>query len=536
MSHETLTTSEFKLNGYKIGTSTVDAHLRADIQAQTQHRSSSHRPTSEAEERRWTGKNLPRIRCRLVLEGPTQDVADEVRFLADIVDVEDRKDHVTLEAAGPFWRDVDRAAVWPDGFVEKPRSNDKDTVYQFNLNLLIRGEWVCDGGEYEHKEIRWFRRLADGRWERWDTVIFSEAEGPLIRLPDQHHTTLDDTIADGYPIFVRRDTLEKEGRDEWDWDGAKEKDSDASSRGFTRHEALYDVTDYIHPLPTSGGDIGRVPLWQCPSSEWFEGHPAIDSLLAQAMDQFKTQDANDVQPIAEFRETEKRTIVDRFADADTSEYTVVHPETGTEGTFTSIADKDLAIRGNNLLRGKTGTDGDAALLLSTAGLGTYPSRGDSFEVFIRTTDGVNQQDTGFLFAVANEGTPVEGYRVRFIQAATEVRLQRIDGWSSKVDLDSEPYTVPQKTWHRIEVDWNADDRINVRFYEWASGDLVASLTAVDGTYSANTGIGFSTNDPGDDATSFFDGVSIFDAEDTRVTEGSDEREVETTVPFRVDDD
>lgn len=300
---ETIEASEVKVNGMKLGNQHPDVTvtLRADLQAQTQHRSDSHRPTAAEENRKWTGKNLPRFRARLIIEGPQAEVAKEVAFIAEQMDVDDAAAHVTLEASGPFWRDVERAAIWPDGFVEKPLSNEVDTYYRFNLNLLIRGQWVSDGGEYEHKQVRWFKKTANG-WERDDGVTFTDDQGPRIRVPDPYWDSLDDDLAEGYPVFIKRSDLQKTGSTREEAVG-QFKDQEALDRGVERWELEYKVEDYMHPLP-SEGEIGRVPLWIAPSKEWLNGELSAFFFGEELYDTLETVDGRDAQPIHEPRETE----------------------------------------------------------------------------------------------------------------------------------------------------------------------------------------------------------------------------------------
>lgn len=167
-------------------------------------------------------------------------------------------------------------------------------------------------------------------------------------------------------------------------------------------------------------------------------------------------------------------VVEDFEDGDLSEYEFDQGEAATSlvSSPTYTGSRALEITNEN------------ANLISTSGLTTYPSVGDTFRFHIRGTGGtVNHHVTYGVQDHENR------YFVRVSFANDNFRLYRYqDGDSTLLAANSESIEVREDEWYEIEVDWGTDGTHDVAIYTEGGGQL-ASVSATDTTYERG-GIGY----------------------------------------------
>ncbi|WP_233517317.1 Ig-like domain repeat protein [Haloferax sp. Atlit-19N] len=193
-------------------------------------------------------------------------------------------------------------------------------------------------------------------------------------------------------------------------------------------------------------------------------------------------------------------IVDDFEDGDVSEYTQYGGGTGTWGTDTTSFEGSLSLKGDS---GSTRSD-----LISTTGLGRYPSAGDSFSTRFRYED--TQVHYRLYWAAQSSQETPDGYNIRFNFDENQVELQKSNG--SDVILDSASVDPPlyQTEWTKIEVDWQTDGTMTVTWVD-SAGSEILQLQGTDSAFTSG-GIGFRHNNKNENAVAFWD--------DFRVTGGS----------------
>ncbi len=139
--------------------------------------------------------------------------------------------------------------------------------------------------------------------------------------------------------------------------------------------------------------------------------------------------------------------------------------------------------GTQALINDSGSYGSA---VSTAGLGTYPSRGD--EVVYRFSNAADDNFVAFhLFAQSETDSP-DGYSVGISNSGAWRMWVQENGSLSRIASEDLPTADQIDGWYRAEV-WTDDTTVYADLYDDATDDLLASIQADDATFSAG-GIGF----------------------------------------------
>lgn len=164
------------------------------------------------------------------------------------------------------------------------------------------------------------------------------------------------------------------------------------------------------------------------------------------------------------------TVIDDFEDGDIAEYS---------GDTADFNVQTTTIKKGAYALESSGLDSS---IYSTAGLGAYPSQGDTFrcyiypnqagagvgEIWFATTDSNNT-----YFAAMNNGT-------------SNFQIGKRDA-GSKTNFASQSYNWNSE-WYEFEIEWLSDGTINATAYD-SAGTQVASLSATDATFTGG-GIGF----------------------------------------------
>lgn len=245
----TLDPGEVRIDGYKLGDGTTRVHLVGPIPTNRSHRLNTQAVARGTDKQSWGGRGLPELGFELVIQGPPAGVAQEAKFALNILDDEDRV--VTIEASGQAWRGHSRLPVRTNQLNETQLLNKDKARLTIELSVIVQGVWKSNNGDYAEPLAVWFKKTASG-WERYDGETFTDAEGPLLELPAQHT---------GYPLFTKESDLSQEQL-------AVTSTRLESDDGEIREHETFDLTGFLHPEPTSTGDIGHAYGLQVPDTTY----------------------------------------------------------------------------------------------------------------------------------------------------------------------------------------------------------------------------------------------------------------------------
>ena len=132
-------------------------------------------------------------------------------------------------------------------------------------------------------------------------------------------------------------------------------------------------------------------------------------------------------------------------------------------------------------------------IISQSGLNRYPARGEQFSLYVNTDD--NGPRPRLLFGVENSDNY---YQISLFPDISndQLRLLRVEDGSSTT-LAEDDANINESAWFEIEVDWQESNDITVRAYEvdqdnGSRQQMLNEISANDGTYSDETGIGLET--------------------------------------------
>lgn len=254
-----------RLNGWLLGDAETAVRLLTKPEASREHRIENRQRRRATSTQRWAGRDLSTVGLRLLISGPDAGVRDWHDFILTELDREDGQVATLEHTDSPFFKDYDRIPVRLLSVSHEPQGLGSRRVVTIEVEAAVQGVWVSDSGSYAETRSGWFEKTATG-WLRDDGTEFTDAEKPRLRLEDSH---------DDYPLFVRQSDLAevKPTRLEtFDVD---------DTRDVTRRYADYDMTGFIHPEPSSTGDVGRYHGLVVPSRDWLLGElPPMSTLGA----------------------------------------------------------------------------------------------------------------------------------------------------------------------------------------------------------------------------------------------------------------
>lgn len=175
-------------------------------------------------------------------------------------------------------------------------------------------------------------------------------------------------------------------------------------------------------------------------------------------------------------------LIDGFEDGDLNEYT------GDVSYFAATTAAPVS-DGSFSLKSTGSDDNTRRNIVSTSGLGTYPSAGDTFQVKVQSTEistANKARNCGFLFFAQDTSN---GYYIQLDGANDVLKLFEKDG-GNFVELANTSANWSQNTWYVFEVATTAGGgSIDVTVTEAGSGASVASLSGSSSLYTTG-GIGF----------------------------------------------
>lgn len=217
-------------------------------------------------------------------------------------------------------------------------------------------------------------------------------------------------------------------------------------------------------VQTAGG-TGFVPL----TSPTDATYPAI-----------KVQAAGGVQAVHDSATVSTSvTIVDDFEDQDITEYA------GDTGNCTVVSSP--VQNGSYALEASTGSD-TTVIISSTTGLNAYPSQGDTFRVWVRTSTANALH--AVMFGTQSESASTNRYQTGLNQHQGEFELAKADS-NGFTELAAATQSYSDDTWYEIEVAWGTDDSITATLYD-SAGSQLNQVSATDATFTSG-GVGFLHN-------------------------------------------
>lgn len=185
-------------------------------------------------------------------------------------------------------------------------------------------------------------------------------------------------------------------------------------------------------------------------------------------------------------------IIDDFEDTDFSEY-------GGTGSLTQNTTV-TPINGSAVAEASANTT-DYVSVGSTTGLPVYPSQGDTFRCYFRTT--VASTSVRFGWATQSESEFSDGYEIRAVEN-DEFRL--FETTTGELDIDTS-MNFSVDTWYYVEVTWGTDGSITATLHQASDDAQIGSLSATDSTFTSG-GISLTANATGDGTTTFYDYINI----------------------------
>ena len=190
--------------------------------------------------------------------------------------------------------------------------------------------------------------------------------------------------------------------------------------------------------------------------------------------------------------SDARRIIDDFEDGDLEEYEFDRGKSGASIVTNPTRNwkKALAISGTN------------TEMISTVGLGAYPSQGDIFSFWIRATN--NADKINLTYGVQDHQNR---YFVRVNFVEDRLQLWRYEnGTGTSLVKDVSGYTLSQDTWYEVKVRWETDGDHTVTLLDSDEKQL-AQLSATDSTWIEG-GIGYDAYLGSSDGTVYFDHITF----------------------------
>lgn len=198
------------------------------------------------------------------------------------------------------------------------------------------------------------------------------------------------------------------------------------------------------------------------------------------VDELRIQTANGPKAVS----TSIEQWIDRFEDGDLSEYSVERDSATHVGVSSA-----RSYEGTNSLRFVFDADEASGNVLSTSGLESYPSPGDTFEA--RFYPGAfHDRSLKILFGAQDRDNHYQLEARQWYSSSTRnLRLKRRENASGTLLAETSLSVGDSTQWLRFEVDWGTDGSITGRL-ENSSGSTLATVNATDYTFTSG-GFGFS---------------------------------------------
>lgn len=200
------------------------------------------------------------------------------------------------------------------------------------------------------------------------------------------------------------------------------------------------------------------------------------------------------------------TVVDDFEDGDLSEYSFDRGSSGasivSSPTYSGSSSLEMA--------------GDYTEMISTSGLSTYPSAGDTFSCWMRLDAGV--ENANFTYGVQDHGNR---YYVKLDGEQDGWWLFKYENGSGASISGESGIGLSADTWYEVEVEWRTDGDHILTLMD-ASGSVLSQVVATESTWT-DGGIGFDAYLSSDEAV-YFDAV-------TKDTSGGDGEELSLVDDF-----
>lgn len=188
------------------------------------------------------------------------------------------------------------------------------------------------------------------------------------------------------------------------------------------------------------------------------------------------------------------TIVDDF-ESDLSSYSGDIADATIQTTDVQVGTQALEL---------TESAGGFTGIASVSGLNAYPTQGDTFRLWLRTS--ANEADRTQLGWAAQSATNrPDRYFVQLSSDVDELRLQRRDG-DTNTQIGGTPQPIDTTTWYQLQVEWGADGSISGTLYN-ATGTQLSQVEATDETF-IDGGIHFGQAVASGSATSAYDHFGI----------------------------
>lgn len=176
-----------------------------------------------------------------------------------------------------------------------------------------------------------------------------------------------------------------------------------------------------------------------------------------------------------------------------------------ETTAYDIGDTYPTVEGNYALHGVVQSGGNRDEIISQEGdgLDNYPTQGDEFGAWIRSTT-TSDLRTGYLFGTQSTD---DYYIARIVFDSTngseiEIATREAGTFASK---ETAAVSVSANTWYDLQTHWETDDTLTVTLYDDTSTNLGSvSWTDTSGLFSGETGFGFYIFENTVDGEAYFD--------------------------------
>ena len=183
-------------------------------------------------------------------------------------------------------------------------------------------------------------------------------------------------------------------------------------------------------------------------------------------------------------------VIDDFEDGELSEYSFDRGSSGASvvsGTAYK-GSQSLAISGTN------------TELISTAGLDYYPAAGDTFQYWVRATNGAKRFNV--TYGVQDHDNR---YYVQLDTVEDYVRLWRYESASATLLAKDGTASINENTWYRVEVEWTTGGQHTITITD-ESGTQLTQISATDSTW-VKGGIGYDAYLATSGGTVYFDQIT-----------------------------
>jgi hypothetical protein len=184
-------------------------------------------------------------------------------------------------------------------------------------------------------------------------------------------------------------------------------------------------------------------------------------------------------------------IIDDFEDGNLDEY---QHDTSRSGRASIVSSPTLS--GSHALA----ISNENAELISTSGLGTYPSQGEIFNYWVRATGGADQINLTY---------GVQDHTNRYF-----VRVDFDDDWLMAFEFENSEYTqiaeatsgfvIPEDQLLRVEIYWQRDGTHEITLFD-SGGNVLSRISGTDSTWT-DGGIGYDAYLASSGGSVYFDSV------------------------------